>query len=363
MNPFVGIDSYDNAYESDPVQSLVGLPEQQGILFGVQKGIKFQPNPDYDRYLRIHKVWVGQSGGEYLKKIYSSLSNEQLPRYQTAAGWAAAEAAIVCADDSTDDRLALLRSGVECWQKALAMQVAMNQCVDKPFLAEYSAPYRNALDIAVTPLLEGLVLGYVSDQMCKDAFEDSLEIANANMRELFETYKKGNNDACAEHIGFAHECNARLALNRAKSKHWFALPTMARSDSGHYWSEQSHDLLVVRRKGDEIQSATPVEIKSKASLRDRKRYRALLVRGKMHLCVDGSNTPNVTLDAITSVEMGEASSHQKNIAYQITQKFMEMIKDYYRGERLGNIATTDTLTSFHDKTFVVQNHRGLAIPA
>lgn len=165
-------------------------------------------------------------------------------------------------------------------------------------------------------------------------------------------------EAANDHLGFAYECNAMLALNRMYSRRWFAIPTMARSDSGYYHPEQTHDLLIIRRKGSDIQSLVPVEIKAAASLKERSRYLALLVRGKMHLCLEGSGNhlPRATLDAITAVHSGVATKHETLVADTISRRFMQMLSDYYAGDVLD---AGSELTVFHDKSLVSQRHAGL----
>lgn len=54
--------------------------------------------------------------------------------------------------------------------------------------------------------------------------------------------KSGERMAADEHMGFGYECNASLAFNSGFSPTWFAIPSMARCNSGREYSEQTHDL-------------------------------------------------------------------------------------------------------------------------
>ena len=318
------------------------------------------PNPAYEQYLKMHKVFVGKRGAENLETIHSDLASETMPRYLCAAGWAAAEAAIVQKDRPTLDRLQLLDAATECWERAIEVQRKFNELdTNQSHLIEHSAPYRMAVDIAVTPLLRGLILGQITDDTCRAVFEDCINIAQANQVQLDLAARSGDTDAENDHLGFAHECNAMLSLNRMNSKSWFAIPAMARSDSGYYYPEQTHDLLVIRRRAGEIQSLVPVEVKAKASLRDRKRYLALLVRGKMHLCVEEMHRPRATLQAIAASYDGTATKHEQTVADTVSHRFMQMLNDYYEGEVLGNKVAGGELTVFHDKTLVAERHPGL----
>jgi hypothetical protein len=323
----------------------------------------FAPNQAYERYLKMHKVFVGKSGAEYLETIHQDLKSEFMPRYLCAAGWAGVEAAIVHKQWPTQRRLNLLASGEDCWERAIAKQQYFNTLDSDmyPHLIESSAPYRMAIDVAVLPLLRGLILGYVDKQTCQEVFADCLAIAQANNIQMRLATQAGDIEAQNDHLGFAHECNAMLALNRMYSSGWFAIPAMARSDTGYYHPEQTHDLLVIRRKEGEIQNVLPVEIKAFASLKDRNRYLALLVRGKMHLCIDGqgNHLPDTTLHAITAVHEGTATKKETQIAATISQRFMNMLNDYYAGESLGNATAGGEFTEFHDKTLVAERHPGL----
>jgi hypothetical protein len=349
----LGIKTLDTEQRSRFLEQHDQIPPADG-------GILIQPNNSYESYLQMQKVWLDANGAEDLYRIHDSLKDEVMPRYLSAAGWAAAEAAIVGAWP-TSERLQLLRQGIVCWEKAIQTQLAFNK-TEKAHLIEHSAPYRIALDLAVIPLLEGLILGHVTEEMCRNAYVDCLEVARANAEQLEHAKADMDVERYADHVGFAHECNALLALNRVQSKDWFALPTIARADSGYYHPEQTHDLLVVRRRAGEVQSVVPVEVKAKASLRDRKRYLALIVRGKMHLC-DNKHDPLDTFYAIAAVEAGTASTKQITVAHEVSQRFMNMIKDYYSGQELGGIATTATITRFHDRSVVAERHPGLSITA
>jgi hypothetical protein len=334
------------------------LTDRQAYAESPYEGLSFAPNPAYESYLRMHKVFVGQAGGEQLEQVHQNLRGESLPRYLDVAGWAAAEAALVDAERPATQRVDMINQAVGCWRRALGMQQQLN--VHAPaYMAEYAVPHRMALNIAVAPLLKGIVVGNVTEAICEQVFLDCLNIAQSNVVQLKLMSKENHIDGIAEHIGFGYECNALLALNRFTSPTWFAIPSMARSDSGHHYREQTHDLLLIRQKWGHIKSVIPVEVKAKASLRDRERYKALLVRGKMHLSVPGKCTPRDTLDALAAVHQGTATKQEAALLENVSGRFMDMISDYYAGKRLGRVATQRTVTLFRDNGFVVANHPGL----
>jgi len=322
----------------------------------------FSPNRAYDHYLRMHKVFVGERGGEQLERIYEELRDEEMPRYLSAAGWAAAESALVRSSKPINERLALLEQGVACWQRALGRQRDWNE--DAPdCLIEYSAPYRAALDIAVSPLLAHMIRGYVPKQACQSVFLECLNIAQSNAVRIRLMEKEGDMLGLADHLGFGYECNALLAFNRPINRRYsatrFAIPSMVRSDSGHYYDQQTHDLVIIEQDRGSIKRVTPVEIKAAASNHDRLRYKALIIRGKMHLSVPGKFKPGDTLAAITACYEGNASLEERKIAEGMSQQMHGMFGDYCAGPQLEDFASARSKTVFHDNTRVVANFPGL----
>lgn len=326
------------------------------------ESLSFSPHPAYEQYLKIHKVFVGPQTAQTLEQIHEGLRDESLPRYLSVAGWAAAEAALVQDHLPAKHRLGLIEAAVDCWERGARNQMYLNQS-DKAHLIEYSTPYRLALDIAITPMLRGIVLGNITDKILDDVFEDCLAIAEANAAEYAAALQVSDHERIADHSGFGYECNALLAFNRLKIKTWFAIPALARSDSGHHHPEQSHDLSVIRQKWGEIKGVIPVEIKSAANARAKRRYKSLLVRGKMHLSQPGKYPPTETLAAIKAVHVGNSDKEQRQIADEASTRFLKMLRDYRSGEVLGSIATDRSVTTFRDNSLVVANHPGLSIVA
>lgn len=319
---------------------------------------EFAPNPNYERYLRMHKVLVGNSGAEELEQVHASLREEAMPRYLYVAGWAAAEAAVANNNRPTEQRLQLLDDGIACWVRGMYNQQWLNTYGNSHTL-EHSAPLRSAVAVATAPLLKGIILGDITKETMRTVFEDSLRIAQANVVCLDIASKERDTDAVADHLGLAYEMNAQLLVNRWLSPTRFLIPSFARSDTGYYYPDQTHDLLAVHQKWGKIYNIAPVEIKSSASARDRERYRALLVRGKMHLSIEGRFAPGDTLQMITDSYEGVASLQQQAKLDAISIRFMNMMRDYYNGEPLAGVATEKGKMVFRDNAIVVGNHPGL----
>lgn len=321
--------------------------------------VTFSPNPAYERYLKMHKVLVGRSGAILLEQVSLDLHTEQMPRYLNVAGWAAVEASLIRTDYPTNTRLAFIDDALSSWMRALQNQRAWNETASDE-LAEFAFPLRAALDIANIPLFAGIIKGDVSKAILRRVYEDTLNIAQYNAVQANLAYKAGNVQALAEYVGFGYECNHLLAFNRGLSSSMFAVPSIARADTGYHHPRQTHDLLIVRQKWGHIDSLTPVEVKSSAGLNERKRYLALLVRGKMHLSVPGECRPEHTLEALAHVYEGKAKSKHYRVAKEVTRRIFTMSKDYNKGKKLGSVATSRSLVAFRDSSEVIANHPGLS---
>jgi hypothetical protein len=324
------------------------------------EAFRFSPSHAYSHYLKMHKVLVGRQGAVQLETIHDQLSGEWLPRYLSAAGSAAVEAALVRTDHSEQQRLALVDKGVVCWHRAIAVQRAFN-AEGQEHVIEHSAPHRLALNIAVVPLLRGLITETIPEAVNKAVFHDCLNIAQANLIQNSLLAAAGDVSGAADHLGLGYELNALLSFNRRYATgRRFMVPAFDRSDSGHHHSRQTHDLVELTHRRGRILMATPVEIKSTAGLRQRQRYGALLVRGKMHLSAPNQCAPRPTLEAIAACYEGTATRSQRRTSHTITEQLVSMIRDYQAGDVLADVVHSRNGTGFRDKTLVVQNYPGLA---
>lgn len=327
---------------------------------GKMQGYEFEANPAYEKYLRMQKILVGRSGAEEVEQIYHGLKHEDLPAYLAAAGSAAIEASLVRSDKPVDVRLGMLRGAAGCFIRAIRNQRALDVLQQEPFKDTVMA-HRVALDLATLPLLEGIVFGAVRPDTNKQVFEDCLNVAQSNAVQINLAKRAQDKQALSNHVGVGYECNALLAFNRMQSNTWFMIPSLGRADTGYHHRQQTHDMLVVHQKWGEIQSMTPVEIKASASRRDRERYKALLVRGKMHLSVEGRHQPETTLAALSAVYESEANVVEVHDTDTITHNITGMVRDYYAGEKLGDtVASQRSCLNFHDNSIVVLNYAGVA---
>ena len=321
--------------------------------------LTFSPNPAYEQYLRIHKVLVGPKTAQTLEKIAYSLGEEKIPKYLVTAGWAITEASLAQPHLSAHERNNLFDHAEEWWLEAIDTQM---RYIDqgKEHLVEASAPYRTALDIARLPLLRGMVLGSITPSLRKNVRDETLAIMNASWVQANLALRQGDIESFNDFVGFAHEGNSLIALDSFNSDSLFGMTSFARSDSGYHHPEQTHDIVIVQQKKGLLKSMTPVEIKSKVSQNDRKRYKALLVRGKMHLCLAGEYSPNHTLKAFTALNENSQTLKEKATTDTVRQTFIDMFWQYKCGSVLVDIATSRSRMHFRDRTQLHQKYPEIA---
>ena len=314
----------------------------------------FSPRPAYDTYLQMDKVLARSENIADLVQVHDDLKDETMPRYLAVAGWAAAEAALMGRTAPKTARLELLKYAEKAWAAAVVNQVDLNR--SEPHLREPSQPLRLSLDLAILPLLEGMVRGDVTIDQCTRSFEASLEIATYN-REFKQKAKEiGDIQAMQDYSGFSYELLCLLAVNRRLSSSKFAIPGLARADSGHYLQQQTHDLLSVHQQWGVIRNAVPIEIKGQTSGRDRRRYKALLIRGQTYLCQDGLS-PDETLEAIKDAYI-EPEGKAAAIADALSGQVTSMIKEYSLGGKI-DVRARKSVTYFRDNARVLERFPGL----
>lgn len=336
-----------------------GLQQARDVEHSGQERIwDLRPREAYDAYHRIHKVFVGEGGASQLVSIHEALRHETLPDYLDAAAWSAAEAALALRAQPVSARMALVDQAVDCWQRAMASQEVINHDQDHDYLREDVATYRFALDLAYTPLMKALVAGDVTESVRERVFVDTISIAQAATVQRCLAFKDGDIDSGCGFIGFEHECNAHLGLLYLDDPRHLPLPSSARAGSGNDYPDQTHDLVVINQHWGNILKVVPAEIKSRASLRDLQRYRALIVRGKMHLSVTGKTSPEHTQQAFAAAYAGTASSNQLEIVDHVTSTIRELLQLYQKGQRE---MSSSTRTRFHDKAEVAANYPELSV--
>jgi len=303
-------------------------------------------NPTFDKYLQMPKVIVDADGAQELIGIGDTLSDEAMPRYLDAAGWAYAEAGLALSEDTAEHRVQLVAGAERVWSKALVNHLDLGRRYGEKWTLGEDLSHRLALNIAFAPLIKSIIVGNVADSVRESVMRDTVAIATDSSQILTETLESGDKVTSGQHLGFLFEANALMTLLSMNDARYIPLPSTARADSGYYHVSQTHDISIINQHWGEIRKLIPVEIKSRSTIRDRERYDALLLRGKMHLSVNDYD-PRTTVRAFEGILNGTASKKEIESIEGISSKIRDMLRLYQKGLTPEGIATK-SLTRFHN---------------
>jgi hypothetical protein len=319
---------------------------------GEESHWRYLDNPTYDKYLRIPKLIVDSDGAQELISIGDELAGEAMPRFLDAAGWAYAEAGLALDKDSTVHRMQLIKKAEQAWHRALVNDLDIGRRYKEQRISDEESGHRLALNLAYTPLMKSIIVGNVTDSVRETVFKDTLAIA-MNAAEIMEdAYKNGNHEVSRQYWGFLFEANALMTILHMNDPRLVPLPSSARADSGYYNASQTHDISIIHQNWGDIRRVIPVEIKSSSSLRDRKRYKALIIRGKMHLTINNHN-PATTVHAFQGMIDGNASKSELDAIERNTLRIRDMLHLYQQGITPRGLATSG-LTRFYDTNKLVE---------
>lgn len=320
-------------------------------------------NPTYSKYLKMNKVLVGNKGAGELIDIGDALATESLPRYLDTAGWAYAEASLAGNDLSATRKVELVQQAEECWSYALRSYKHLESGEESEWFVEDPTEFRLAINLAYAPLLKSLAIGNVTDAVRERTFADTLAIAQLAAVHMELAVKEADQESISAFSGFLHECNALLAFLYMDDPRYIPLPSSARADSGYYHPEQAHDITLLNQHWGRIKNVIPIEIKAAASANDRRRYKALIIRGKMHLHLgmNGNHDPRQTLDAFADMyeDEGAASRSAYLTVMTVAATAKRLVSLYRSGHELADLSLRG-VTHFHDKERVVTEYPELS---
>ena len=309
-------------------------------------------NPSYDEYVQMPKVIVDIEGSQKLIEIGDELAGETMPRFLDAAGWAYAEAGLATNDDSAEHRVQLIKKAERVWHRALVNDLDLSRRYSEKGASNEDMSHRLALNLAFAPLIKSIIVGNVADSVRESVMRDTAAIATNSTRVLNEAHARGDTDTSAQHWGFLFEANALMALLYMNDARYVPLPSTARADTGYYHASQTHDISIINQHWGEIRKVIPVEIKSRSTRKDRERYKALLIRGKMHLSVN-DHDPRSTVRAFQGIVDGTASDKEVASIEDMSLNLRNMLKLYQQGVTPEGLAM-NSLTRFHEANKVAQ---------
>jgi hypothetical protein len=319
---------------------------------------KYLENKDYLQYLKMHKVMVGVSGAQQLESLGDSMAQQYLPRFKDAAAWAYVEAGLMNTDLSTVERVGKVTEAERQWSEALGIEAQIQSSEYSAVFDEPDTQYRLALALAYAPLIKSIIIGNVTDTIRHQAMYDTAQFAELVSNEITRYSEVGDRATTNGFIGLAHELNALLALHYLDDPRYIPLPSTARADTGYFHANQTHDLMIIHQHWGQIRKVVPIEIKSRPSQRDRQRYKALLVRGKMHLTIAGVD-PRKTSQSFAHHVAGTATLEDTVAIERISTDLREMLRLYQQGVTPEKLAV-NSLTSFMESSLLKQAHPEIA---
>lgn len=237
----------------------------------------------FQYYYALYKDFVDPGDSRsmsVLESAYVLLQGSHKPGHVMAAGSAAVELALVQPELPMDLRMDLIEDGAACWQRVLDKQRPSILGVDGGKREHERSSWANrvALNLAVKPVLKGMVEGNVSRQMRREALKGCLSVAHDASQDLRAARRCGEAQAQTNIGGFILECIAHLAVYG--DYRWVSIPALARSDSGDHDARNTHDILAVLRDRYALRwCAVPVEAKSSVSAYKRSRYKGVVLGG------------------------------------------------------------------------------------
>ena len=311
-------------------------------------------NEAFDRYLRMHKVVPGISGAQELFALGEALEHTQLPVHIDAAAWAYAESGLVDTSLTTVERVRRVAKAETLWEKALRTELTLEESEYSDAFNEPSAAYRYALPLVFTPLIKSVIVGNVTKNIRQQALTDTVAFASAAAHEIDRYDEAGRTHERSMFNGLLHELNALTTLLSIDDPRYVPLPSTARADTGYYHPAQTHDIMIINHHWGTMRKVIPIEIKAKASARDRRRYQSLIIRGKMHLATE-STDPRETAALFARVMSGEASSRDMVTAERIATDVRELLRLYQQGITPECLAVR-SLTRFQQSASLARAH-------
>lgn len=302
-------------------------------------------NLAYDKYLRIHKVLVRNGGAKLLGELADAMSDEVLPDFLDAAGWAYAESALSDNTLSAVEKIERLALAEENWRKALVAVDSLRGSVLGDLIISDSQPFRLALNLSYAPLMKAIAVGSVTSTVRYKAYADTLAIAQLAIVHQNLARRDGVSEGVADMTGLVYECTALLALLSIDDPRYIPMPSSPRADSGYYHRDQTHDITILNQHWGDIRKIIPVEIKKHPSGKDRLRYRALII-SKNDLVSHKHSNAEATIGSFTNVAEGSESQADLDLIDQISSRLKTLLRDYQQGFTPEEISV-DSVTKFY----------------
>lgn len=290
----------------------------------------------YDSYHKIHKRFVGPATADKLRELYQSLAQSERPREVYAAGWAAAEAALVGTGYVTAERVRLAQGARESWESSLLLEQdrAAHSAHEKGTVPDTTDQYRIASTLALAPIIEAIPQGIIPKETLRSCYGQLLETAELNHRDMLMAEAISMEGRVNSHMGVAYEQIAALGINRMMSSRIVSLFSLARSGTGFHYPHQTHDMMVLNLDKNNIVRVTPTEVKSQLKVKFSNRYEAALVGGKAILGTDRQLIGRTLRQFRSELEGTIAPSDTASLD-AISAAIIHSVRHHHRAEQFG----------------------------
>ena len=304
--------------------------------------LKYLDTPAFHEYISLEKRAILPVDADALLDIGDDLEKEYMPRHLNAAAWAFAEVGLTDDTRSAIERHDLIVRAESLWQTAATRQEALEDSEYGDVFNEPDELYRSVLPLAYTPLMKSIIVGNVTEQVRRRALKDTVALSAVVTEEVTQYREAGDVSSANSLVGLAHELNALSMLLYMDDARYVPFPSTARADTGYYHKDQTHDIMIANQHWGAIRRIIPVEVKARPTQRDRRRYKALLVRGKMHLTASGVE-PSETVRLFENIQQGQSTPKETAAIEKIATELRGMIHLYGKGATLGGSAIESTL--------------------
>ena len=299
--------------------------------------MKFAQRGDLLRYYGMPKDFVGHQEADVLFGIYERLSQVDTYGYQFAAASAAAESGLMGAYLSPEERHYRIHCADEAWQAASRVFLEKHAAADWTESHLESVPDRVEMNRLFVPVYHDLVDENVREVTLARTHHRLIKLGLKNLRLHNHAEQTGDIPGFVMRRGLGYELGTIMTITRLNCPSFFAIPASARADHGAFFSDETHDVRLIRQSWGTIEECIPYEVKPNDGL-TRDRYRSAFVRGRVELMMPSATQPLDLALYMAEEEGGTISPEHYGELNEITSRVLRQAQDYTNRLTLGGNA-------------------------
>lgn len=291
-------------------------------------------HPAYEKYMRMHKLCLGEKGSRELQIVAGDMAKEDDPLFLSSAASAYLEAGIIHAPQEHRERVDFADKAELLWSKALVyedwLQERQELSNEHETIDDITASYRIATNIACMPMMRSMFNGNVTEDAIDQSLEGLLRIGRMVNDEMALTSWQDNPSDHSMWYGLSYELNTLIALLYKRDPRFIAIPSFHRAGTGYYYPDQTHDIELISQHYGSVRAIIPIEVKAKVRSRNRKRYRSLLVSGREHLQLTDECNPVTTYEAYAQCKESSMPPQESLHIVEETQMAVRSLLAHYK---------------------------------